>query len=603
MTSKSFIGLSILLFASCAGPDLRAPFNTDWQNDRGTSIARVERSLRSSPPPPSINVVVGLDQRSIVGLPLDRGKLWEHAAMPDTLPAIAGPLVVYTQSGKATALDAATGEVRWTVDTDDYRLRGAGDDGERTLLSLGLAGGAAKSLLLAVTRKGSVSARVETDQKLGRPAARGGVGFVPWGAQYVSAIDLSSGREVGRLLTRELTSHALSVGPELFFGEQVVTRFDENAQFASTKQDHRTSLPKRILPGKPRWLPPGGELPALETGARARIRLVALPRWTGTEVRFASHRFLATYFRTVMAFDAKSAELSWVRALPEDVIEGAAARSGFVLCLADGQVVRFSATGGSAGSVKLGRPLRACVVEADTLVVPAGDEPGTLSKQLEAALESLDPEMAAAQRFLITELARLDRPEVAKTLIELSTNHRIPPDVRAKARELLSKRRSGAEFMLTALDRHYDFLSGALPPPVGPLAVALGAMRETRGAPLLARHLNDPATDAKDVEQAAEALFTLATPQELGSLETFLALYRATADEPSLVQAVAWVARAILRVGGESGRALVLRAARDPLTRPAVSQAIVPFLSTATADAPTAKPAAPNAAARPPREQ
>ena len=89
------------------------------------------------------------------------------------------------------------------------------------------------------------------------------------------------------------------------------------------------------------------------------------------------------------------------------------------------------------------------------------------------------------------------------------------------------------DLMLAALERHYDFLSGELlAPPVGPLADALSAMKEQRAAPLLARHLNDPSTEVSDVERAARALSSLATPEELPSLRTFFALYRATADEP-----------------------------------------------------------------------
>jgi outer membrane protein assembly factor BamB len=128
--------------------------------------------------------------------------------------------------------------------------------------------------------------------------------------------------------------------------------------------------------------------------------------------------------------------------------------------------------------------------------------------------------------------------------------------------------------MLAALERHYDFVSGTVPPPVGAIADALAALNETRGAPLLAKHLNDPANSIDDVERAARALGKLATPAEYRDLRTFFALYRATADEPGLVSAVSAVAGALLRVGGEEGRALVERAASDPLTQPDVRKAI-----------------------------
>lgn len=569
-----------LLAGACAkSTDVTAPFNTDWLNDRGQSIAELERSLQNAKAPPASNVVVGVTDRAIVGVPLDGRRRWTHPAAPDTLPAIAGSLVVYSAAGDVHALDAATGAQRWRVDADGYQLRGAGDDGENTVLSLGRSGGLRESLLLSVARSGRVTVRIATNKELGRPAALAGIGFVPWAGQYVSALSLEDGHEVARLLSRELTSHALDVRGELYFGEQGLTHFDERIRHASTKQNTRTALPERVLPGKPRWLPPGAELPTVDTGARARIRVYASPRWTGTETRFASERFAATYFRTIMAFDAQTAVLSWVRAVPSDVIGGAAAESGFVFCLADGKTVRVGATGGVAGTLDLGSPLRGCVVRADSVVVPTGEPPGRLSKQIASALGDLDPEMAAAQAFLVTELGRIEEPSVTKTLIELTTSARIPPDVRLRARELLALRRSGAEFMLEALDRQYDFLSGTLPPPVGPLAQALAAMKDSRGAAPLARHLNDPSTELADVEHAARALNELATPTELPSLKTFFALYRATADEPALIQGVAYVAQALLRIGGAEGKELVERAARDPLTRPDVTRALTSLLA------------------------
>ena len=57
--------------------------------------------------------------------------------------------------------------------------------------------------------------RLETPLVLVRPAARGGVALVPWAGQYVSAIDMESGDELGRLLTREVVSYAISSGGEV----------------------------------------------------------------------------------------------------------------------------------------------------------------------------------------------------------------------------------------------------------------------------------------------------------------------------------------------------------------------------------------------------
>lgn len=564
--------LALALLSGCAKQSvLPSVFTQDWLNDGGHSIARVEESLRNSPKPPNQPVAIGITDSAILGVPLGAGSArWSHAAVPDTLPSVAGELVLYSSRGKLVALDAKSGAQRWSVDVGSYWLRGAGDDGKNTVATLGTSD-RKKSLLLAVRHDGGVELRIETPLQLGRPAARGGVAFVPWAGQYVSAIDIASGDERGRLLTRELVSHALTVDGELFFGEKAMLHFDERVRYASTNQGVRTMLPDRVLPGRPRWLGSGSELPVIDVGARAKVRIYAAPVWVNSETRFASDSFVASYFRTMLGFNAKTGELTWVRAVSSPVIGGAPARSGFVLCGADGKALLVDKRGSTISTSDLGSPLRACVVEASSLDAGAGADPGPLAAQIDRALSTLDPEMAAAEAFLVSELGRLEDPSVTKTLIDLTTSSRMPPDIRARARELLSQRRSGGEYMLAALERRYDFLSGELlPPPVGPLADALSAMKEKRAAPLLARHLNDPSTDSADVARAASALTTLATAAELPGLRTFFALYRATADEPSLVQAVGYVAAAIVRVGGAEGRALVERAARDPLTQPDV---------------------------------
>jgi outer membrane protein assembly factor BamB len=245
-----------------------------------------------------------------------------------------------------------------------------------------------------------------------------------------------------------------------------------------------------------------------------------------------------------------------------------------VFCDTSGKVTLYDARGNAGPTVDLGARLVGCSVEASGLEVSPGKPRGSLPEQVERALRDLDPDMATAENFLIAELGKLEDPAVTRVLIALSQNVRIPAGERTLARALLAKRRTGVEFMLEALARHYDFISGDQPPPVGPLADALGALRERRAAPLLARHLNDPANSIDDVSHAAVALETLATGAELAELKTFFALYRATADEPLLVRAVLSVGSALLRIGGPDGKALLERASTDPLTQPEVQQGL-----------------------------
>ncbi len=172
--------------------------------------------------------------------------------------------------------------------------------------------------------------------------------------------------------------------------------------------------------------------------------------------------------------------------------------------------------------------MRLCAADAGAEPVPPGAALDTLAIQISGALNELEPDMAEAERYLVAQLGKLEDPIVDQDAHRLSSSPRIPPDLRTEARRLLALRKNGNEYMLSALGRHYDFVSGVLlPPPVGPLADALAASGEVRAAPLLAKHLNDPANSAEDVAHAARALVKLATPAEYEDLRTFFALYRA----------------------------------------------------------------------------
>jgi len=117
-------------------------------------------------------------------------------------------------------------------------------------------------------------------------------------------------------------------------------------------------------------------------------------------------------------------------------------------------------------------------------------------------------------------------------------------------------------------------------------------MKEKRGAAPLARALLDAQTSPEDVKHAAAALVVLATEAEREPLESFFAMYRCTAENDDMVAAVASVAEALVRIAGARGKELVARAAKDPMTLPAVRSRIEPFAEgvTVPADPPFAPP-------------
>ena len=579
--TRSLCLLSLAAFATgCGAASVNSSqgFNADWQNDGGRSIAAIEQRLHALPAVPNARVVVGLTDTGLSGASLDGKSHWVHAGKEASPPMIAGSLVIIAEGDQVVALDASSGSKVWSIGNRGLGLRGAANDGTSTVLVLA---DTHKSLFWGISASGAALGSAETSSALGSPAARGGIGFVPWSNQYVSALDIESGNESGRLLMREQVSQALNYGGQIYFGEKGLLRLDEKVRFASTNQASHVTLPKLALPGKPDWLGNGLISPTSEANARSKIRIYAAPATAPSgELSLGGGTFVASYFRVVFGLDSKTGALRWVRAMPADIVGGAAAASGFVLCDASGKVWSLDSTGSSAGTLDLGSKIRLCAADTGAQPVTGTPAHGALSAQIAQALDELEPDMAEAERYLVAELGKLEDPLVTKTLIDLSSSPRIPPELRDETRRLLGLRKNGTDYMLTALARHYDFVSGVLlAPPVGPLADALAASNETRAAPLLAKHLNDPANSADDVAHAARALVKLATAAEYEDLRTFFALYRATADDEALVAAAVACAQAMLRVGGEAGRAVVERAAQDPLTQSDVRRALPDILA------------------------
>jgi len=573
MRGSSLILSSVFALSACAGGGgagggtVLAP---DWQNDGGKSISAVFAKVQSSPPPAGVAVAVGVTKDSLVGASLDGSGRWTHAGRPDTLPIVTGDVVVASSGGQVFALDAKSGKQLWSVPAEGRVVRGAGDDGTTTVVALGNATGG-NSALLAVTRDGSVKQNLDLAQDIGEPAAQGNVAFVPWGSQYVSAIDLGSGKETGRLLLREAVSHAVNLGGQLYFGELGLTRFDQQIGQAAQSGASAVRLPDRELPGKPVWFTAGTDATPAAATAREKIRLYARPVQQGGKLGIAGGHYAATYFRVVMGLDSSGGALRWVKTFPTDVLGGAAAVNGFAFCNASGKVTLVDSSGGESGQVELGSPLVGCAVQVAGMEVSPGKPVESLPTQVASAIQVRETQMATAQKFLLRELGAMQNPLVTKALVELASNPRTPSVLLEDARKLLAARRDGAEYMLAALEQHYDFLGDVLrTPPVGPMADALAAMNETRAAAPLAHHLNDAANSADDIEHAAMALAKLATKSEQGDLETFFALYRATADQKELVNAVLSVAKALVRIGGDEGKRLVAQAAADPLTHPDV---------------------------------
>ncbi len=585
-----------LLLAACPG-DATHPktFSTDWLDDQGRSIGDVQAKLRGAKLGAASDVVVavaGDRGDKLLGVPLAGGAPWTFAHANDARPIIAGGVVVGSGNNEVFALEAATGKRLWARPTGGAALLGAGDDG--TITAVSLTTGKSSSILI-VGRDGSVKRQIETEKQIGDPAVVAGIVFIPWSNQYVSAIDAATGDELGRVVIRDKVSRAMTIGGGLYFGEVSYIRFDEQIRLASGGGASRITIPARELPGTPRLLVPGTEKQPAVANARDRDRLFARPSGPDGTLGIDSSRFYASYFRLVIGFESARGQLAWVHTHPSDVIGGEAVAGGVLLCDEEGKIVVLDAkTGQVTFQAAFGEALKSCVAHADTYKsLPAPGGAPSLGQQITEAVQSREASLATAQRLLLRELGTLEDETATKTLVEIASDSRSAPVLVADARAAIATRRNGASFMLTALGRHYDFLRDILAsPPVGPIAEALAAMKEPKGAPLLASHLLDPADTDDDVKRAAAALATLGTKDELPTLRRFFSTYRSTAETEDIALSVASAGEAILRLDPRDGRALVEHAAKDPTTVPAARARLEALLTASPAPAaPAAAPA------------
>jgi outer membrane protein assembly factor BamB len=362
------IALAAAAGGGCGGGQTRGtPFDPGWVDDHGAAMAAFARSFQGTRVPAGADVAVGVVGReAIVGVPLGGGAPWRFDHTVHGRPAVAGSVVVSAGGGEVFALDARTGKLLWSR-TSGGRVRGAGDDGATTVVSLVPTTGSG-SLVLAVAHDGTVIRQLEDDGAIGAPAVVGDSVFLPFDDHFLSVYDLPSGDERARLRFPGRVSHVIAVGGALFAGERSATRIDEHVADPGRAATVRLPPPLGGLPGDPTWMRPGTDWVGREADVHDKIRLYARPTPIGPPA-VDGGRYAATSHEIVLGLDAATGGLAWRRVHGAAFVGGAAYAGGFALCDEQGVVTFFDArTGATAGRVSLGRPVLSCIVQADGFV-------------------------------------------------------------------------------------------------------------------------------------------------------------------------------------------------------------------------------------------
>ncbi|MFO0759942.1 MAG: PQQ-binding-like beta-propeller repeat protein [Byssovorax sp.] len=403
-------------------------------------MAEFQRSFDDHLLPLGDDFAVGVtDNGLLVGTRLDGpAKPWSFRHDLDRRPAIAGTVVVGLGGGELFALDGKSGALLWKR-TAGGALRGIGDDGTTTVISLSEAAGT-MSTVLAVSHRGQVIRQMEDIVSVGVPAIHDGYAFLPWQGRFVTVHDLANGTELGRVRMPRATSRAFSVGGAIFFGEDGVTRFDDRIGKAEKGEASTVTLPAGDLPDAPRWLDPGTEPLPLAATARDEVRLYARPIARGA-VGIEGGRFFATYRRIALGLAEGSGTIVWVHVHDSDLLGGAAYPGGVALCDAEGKVDFLDGKSGAAAArASLGRGVQSCVVQIDGMRLVPKERARPFADQIAEALTLRADDLVPVQKVLLARLAGLDDPRAGEILRAVSTSDRVSPAIARAAAEALAAR-------------------------------------------------------------------------------------------------------------------------------------------------------------------
>lgn len=631
---SSLLVCSLSLFASgCGGnQSFESTLDQMWQWDGGVEASRVITRIENEEGVAKFPGAVGVTGRGLVGRALPDGKLWHYDGEVDVLPTLVGNLVIFSGAGKVVALDITSGNTVYSVNVHERRLEGAGYDGKNSILLLVDKDDAREDEILVLGPSGEKLFFAQAKARLGTPAAIGGVGLVPYSGQYIGALDIATGKHIGRLLIRDGVHTVSSEKSGLVVYGAGATLM--NGRVTSSPDKSSLKLKPRKLPGEPTW-PLDGSKPR---PARTQpVGIYAHVEPSEDTLKFSNGGYVATYYEVVLGLDHKTNDLRFSTHFPRAISGAAAGKSGPTLCLENGAIFRVNAkTGNQIPFGSLESKVKACVVTASDDKIPEGTR-RSLLEQLEDTIVGTGPDMVAIQKVLLRELGASDTVATTRALLAVAQNPLVSLDLAKATHALLAKRTKGGELMVEALKNgapkpletvspedpaaptepsettqkptdpaesearewseppedeanrlieessrgsrasgepavapHTRRREKLRPPPVAALASALTRMKTPGAAQALAPYLNDPSLTPKQANALMKAIDELGTGDatEVEHVSRFLHQYKNTGGESQLIQALVHAAQFLFQHGDDQADEKLERDLAQSLTHP-----------------------------------
>jgi outer membrane protein assembly factor BamB len=616
--AATWLALALLNAPGC-GAGLSPAFDARFPDNDAASLGRVRAQLARAPQQPAaagsdalvLATTHGAEPELIAyDLGAQRAR-WRVPFRADSRPELLGDVALSASGERLFGFDAASGRSRFRAELPHCAYLGAARDGERIFFSCqheGRTSLEARGRLTALdARSGSVLWKREASGTLGRPAALGGLVFVPWQRQSLSVLDADDGRELARLRTTDdVIEWVVTEGRGVLYGQKTLHRLDGRGA-----ERGQPLVAVEALPGRPPLLPSAFEPQPGARSARGRVALYFEPEATADGLRVAHGRFYAVFYRYVFAYDA-SGRLLWARALTHDVIAGRALPSGLAVVTERGQVLLLPGEDGEPlPQADLGVQLASARIAAPDLparaarpapagIAPAlrgGASPLPLRRSLTEIALDTDTRLVPARAYAIAQLAALHEPDVTRDLLDVYAQTATAPELKRAVADALRARRTGLEHLVDALLARYDFIEQTRPAPLAVIVPALVEARETRAVPHLVKRMFDHETPIAQLPTVVAAVAELGGEDAIEPLLSFLRLYRADSSFVQQPEALIEAARGVLRHGGESGAAALAAIDGDGRATTALASSIAALLATqpsaANAQAPVAATAPP----------
>jgi hypothetical protein len=378
--------------------------------------------------------------------------------------------------------------------------------------------------------------RTPANGSLASPAARGGVVAAPFSYQWVVLLDGMTGKELARIRATDEQVTFVRALPDGFYygGNRGVYRLDEKSADGSRKGSSfiEANLGSEQVRTFYSW--DGYQLAQSDYSAFDRNRLLWRAQ-ANTEmregIRFTDDAAFVYSYRYIFALDAGQGKLRWAWVHPRvDVVSADDVGPSIVYAAADGDVGVIDAkTGAQRASFKTRLRLVGASFDAEGWSPPTTGEAPHVLQALESIVWDRDARFTAVKVFAAGAIGAQPGKEADAALLKIVRAPKdVPPLVQKRAGDELVARKSHdlAPLLMDALKVHEDFIAETHAVGVDVMARAAAALKLGDAAPLLCKHLGDPATPQNSLDDLVAALVSLGGKESRRALKEFLLIYR-----------------------------------------------------------------------------